>query len=199
MRTRIINLLFSMLLVSGSFAAASVAVHAQTPQPPPPPAKDYFPDKWDEYTSQAGKFRIRFPAKPREGVNKQGELEVQTMEHKGLLNYRISFVDYKTPIDDPEKVKNLLQGIKTAALTALQDKGLRVVADREITVDGAQGVFVHLEMQGKEVIRLQWVVAGSRLFTIVASGRKGTPSEMEGQNDYEKVGMGFLNSFHLIP
>lgn len=185
--------------MSACCLTAAAAVQAQTPQPSPQPAKDYFPDKWDEYSSQAGKFRVRFPGKPREAVNKQGELEVQTMDYKGILNHRISFVDYKTPIDDPAKVKNLLQGIKTAALTALQDKGLRVVAEREVLVDGSHGVFVHLELRSKEVIRLEWVVAGSRLYTIVASGRKGNPNEMEGQNDFEKIAMGFLNSFHLIP
>jgi hypothetical protein len=196
MRNIIFCWLLSLLLVSTSQGTTLTVVLAQDP---PPPAKDYFPDKWDEYTSQAGKFRIRFPKQPREAVRTQGQFEVHTLEYKGLLEYRVSYVDYKTLIEDPLKVKGLLEGIKTAALDSLRDKGMRVVTEREVTVDGHPGIFVHVEVQGREIVRLQWVVAGSRLYSIGTSSRKGSPHELEGKDDYEKVASGFINSFHVIP
>jgi hypothetical protein len=197
MKTRIFNLLLPVLLVSAVYVIAPAVARAQAP--PPPPAKDYFPDKWDEYSSITGKFRIRFPKQPQESVNMQGELEVSSLEYKGLINYRASSVDYKTPIDDPQKVKSLLQGLKTSALNSLKDKGLTVVAEREVIVDGHSGVFIHIELQGKEVLRVQWVAAGSHLYTIIASSRKGRPEELEGKDDFQKVAMGFINSFHVLP
>jgi hypothetical protein len=180
-------------------AAPSASAQGPPPPPPPPPAKDYFPDKWDEYASAAGKFRIRFPKEPRESVNMQGQLEVHSLEHKGLLHYRVSYVDYKTQIDDPQKIANLLQGLKNAALNSLQGKNIRVVAEREVTVDGYKGIFIHIEIEGREVVRLQWVIAGSRLYSISTSSRMGSPNEMEGKDDFEKVATGFISSFHVTP
>jgi hypothetical protein len=199
MKTRVFKLLFPVLLVSSFYVMAPAVTQAQAPPPPPPPAKDYFPDKWDEYSSKTGKFRIRFPKQPQEAVNMQEELEVSSLEYKGLINYRVSSVDYKTPIDDPQKVKPMLQGLKTSALNSLKDKGLTVVAEREVTVDGHSGIFIHVELQGREVWRVQWVVAGSRLYTIITSSRKGSPEELEGKDDFEKISMGFINSFHVVP
>jgi len=182
------------LFVSSHFVPA----HAQDP-PPPPPAKDYFPRTWDEYSFPAGKFRVRFPQKPVESSSTQGGLTVNWVEYKGLLTYRVSHVDFATPIDDPQKVKEMLQGVKTAALNAIRDKGPRIISEREIDVDGHSGVFVHLEVGGKEVIRLQWVAAGSRLYTVSATSRKGSPKELEGENDFERVALGFISSFHVLP
>jgi len=93
-------------------------------------------------------------------------------------------------------VSNLRSG---EALNAIRDKGPRIISEREIDVDGHSGVFVHLEVGGKEVIRLQWVAAGSRLYTVSATSRKGSPKELEGENDFERVALGFISSFHVLP
>ena len=189
-----------LLLLAATYCLLTFnSVHAQDPPPPPPPAKDYFPNTWDEYSFPAGQFRIRFPKKPDETVAAQGNLEVHSIQYRGLISYRVSYVDYKVPIDDPQKVKEMLQGLKTAALSSIRDKGLQVIAEREVVIDGHAGIFVHMEVQAKEVIRVQWVAASSRLYTISAESRKGSPRELEGKDDFEKVAIGFISSFHLIP
>jgi len=196
-RSPVTLLLF--LLAAAYCSAPFTSVRAQDPLPPPPPAKDYFPNTWDEYSFPAGQFKIRFPKKPVESVASQGTLEVHSVEYRGLLKYRVSYADYKVPIDDPQKVKEMLQGLKTAALNSIQEKGVKVIADREVVVDGHSGTFVHIEVQAKEVIRVQWVAAGSRLYTISAESRKGSAQELEGKDDFEKVAIGFISSFHVIP
>ena len=183
----------AMLLASANF----IYVHAQDPPPPPPPpAKDYFPDTWDEY-SYPGQFRIRFPQKPTESTAKQEDFQVHSLEHKGLIIYRVSYVDYRGSIDDPKKVKEMLQGMKAAALNSVRDKA-RLITERDIVVDGYSGVFLHVEVEGKEVIRIQWVYAAPRLYTISATSRKGSPQELEGKDDFEKIAMGFISSFHVL-
>jgi hypothetical protein len=62
-----------------------------------------------------------------------------------------------------------------------------------LVVGGHSGIFIHIEVQAKEVIRMQWVVAGTRLYTISAENRKGHPNELEGKNDFETVAMGFID------
>ena len=197
MRKRTHSLPLSVLLISAYLVAASYAAPAQLP-PPPPPAKDYFPGTWDEYTSRAGKFRIRFPKQPRESVGTQEGLAVYTLEHEGLLSYRASSVDFGAPLDDLQKVAGLFQELKRGALNTLTGVNMRVVADREVTVDGHRGIFLHIEVEGGEVVRIQWVVAGPRLYTITTSSRKGRPNELEGKDDFEKVASGFIGSFHVI-
>ena len=197
MKTRIFHYLLPALLLSAFHVTACTVVQAQ--EPPPPPAKDYFPNTWDEFSSASGKFRIRFPKEPRETTSTQGDMQVHYMEYKGLIHYRVSYVDYGVAIDEPQKVKAIIGGLKEAALKPLLNKDPRVVAEREVSVDGHPGIFLHVEFQGKEVVRMQWVIAGSRLYAISASSRKGSPNEMEGKDDFEKVAMGFINSFHLVP
>src|SRR5689334_20375376 len=190
-----VKIKFLMMMVVLFASAHFIAVHAQ--DEPPPPAKDYFPKTWKEYSFPAGKFRIRFPDKPVESQTSDGQLEVHSLEYKGLITYRVSYVDYQVRIDDPQKVKETLQGMKTAALLAIRDQGVRVITEREITVDGYSGIFVHIEVAGKQVIRMQWVAAGSRLYILSATSRKGDPVELEGKDDFEKVATGFIDSFHV--
>ena len=188
-------LVLLLLLASASF----VGVQAQGPPPPPPPAKDYLPNTWEEYSFPAGKLRIRFPAKPTESTSTQERFAIHSIQYKGLITYEASYVDYQVPIDDPEKVKDLLQSLKTAALNSIQSKGVQIISEREISVDGHSGIFLHLEVGAKEVIRVEWIIAGSRLYTVSASSGKGSPQELEGKNDYEKVALGFIDSFHIMP
>jgi hypothetical protein len=194
----ITSLLLLVLLATTYSASAFASVYIQD-LPPPPPAKDYFPNTWDEYSFPAGQFRIRLPKKPEETVVTQENFEVHVVQHKGLITYRVSYVDYKVPIDDPQKVKEMLQGLETVALNAIREKGVQVIAEREVNIDGHAGIFVHLEVAAREVIRMQWVAAGSRLYAISAESRKGSPRELEGADDFEKVAMGFISSFHVIP
>jgi hypothetical protein len=182
-----------VMLVSATFIAA------QTQGPPPAPAKDYFPNKWEEYSFPAGKFRIRLPQKPVESTSTNGKLQLNSIKYKGLLAYEVTYIDYGVPIDDPLKVKEMLQAMKTAALNSIREKGVQIIADREVVVDGHPGVFIHVEVGAKEVIRLQWVAAGSRLYSISTTSGKGSPQELEGKDDYEKIVVGFIGSFHVIP
>lgn len=182
-----------VLLVPATFIIASAQ------GPPPPPAKDYFPDTWDEYSFPDGKFRIRFPQKPVESITIDGKLKVNSIHYKGLLDYQVTYIDYNVPLDNPQKVKEMLQAMKNAALNNIRERGVQIIADREVVVDGHSGVFIHVEVGGKEVIRLQWIAAGSRLYSISTTSRKGIPQELEGKDDYEKIVVGFIGSFHVMP
>ncbi len=186
-------IVLSILLLA---SARPINVHAQDP---PPPAKDYSPNTWEGYSFPAGKFRIRFPEKPTESTSTEEHFEIHAVEYNGLIAYRVSYVDYKVPIDDPQTIKDKLQGVKTAALNAVRDRGVRIIADREVNVDGHPGVFIHVELGGKEVVHMQWVAAGSRLYTVSTTSRKGDPRELEGKDDFEKVTIGFIGSFHVMP
>lgn len=194
MKTRISNLLGSVLLVTAFYLTASAVARAQAP-PPPPPAKDYFPDRWDEYTSEQGGFKIRFPGKPKEEFSPAG---VHFLSYKGLLDYRVSYADEPELSDTPESAKQYLQEMKSASRELGKYSNERIVMEKDVMVDGHPGYFTYVESTNGWV-RIQQVVVGRRVYTIVVEGRKGRPEELEGKDNFEKVAMGFINSFKPIP
>jgi hypothetical protein len=197
MKRKIRKLLFLAFLLFALVLNAA-KLQAQGPPPPPPPAKDYFPNTWDEYPT-IGPFRIRFPKEPQERTAPQGNLEIHYLEYKGLLRYSLSYVDYQTSLEDPQKLKDILQGLKGITLKSVQNMDHRLVTEREVNLDNHHGLFVQIEVQAKEVIRLEWLVVGSRLYTISTLSRKATEQEFKGKDDYEEIALAFINSFRLVP
>jgi hypothetical protein len=197
MRHRLAKLLFGAFLTCAFILNAASLLQAQGPPPPPPPAKDYFPHTWEEYP-KTGPFRIRFPKEPQERTDAQGNFEIHYLECKGLLRYSLSYVDYQTPLEDPQKLKDILNGLKGLMLKSVQNVDHRLVTEREVNLDNHNGLFVQIEVQAKEVIRIEWFVVGSRLYTISTLSRKATEQEFKGKDDYEEIALAFINSFRLV-
>jgi hypothetical protein len=188
MRTQSLNLLLSILFIAPFCMPAPAVTKAQGP---PPPARDYPPDKWDEYTSEQGRFRIRFPGKPTEEFSPVG---VHFLSYSGLLDYRVSYVDESELTDDDSSAKRYLQETKSATLELTKISGERIVSERDVTVDGHPGYFAHVE-SATGWIRSEEIVVGKRVYTIIVEGRK---DGLAGKNDFERVALGFINSFKLI-
>jgi hypothetical protein len=195
MKTKTLDLMLLMLLSSAFYLIAAAVAQAQDPVLPPPPARDYFPAKWDEYTSEQGRFRIRFPGKPKEEFSPVG---VNFVSYSSLLEYRVSYVDESELTDDPDSAKHYLQETKSVSLEITKISGERIIKEKAVTVDGHPGYFLHVE-SAKGWVRSQEIVVGKRVYTIIVEGRKGRANELEGKDDFEKLAMGFINSFKLIP
>ena len=193
MRTMTRHSFLSMLLIS-AYCLMTPAV-AQAQGLPPPPAKDYFPEKWEEYTSEQGRFRIRFPGKPKEEYSPVG---VNFFTYNGLLEYRVSYVDEPELSDTLDSAKQYLRESRSASQEIVKYSNERIIEEKEVTFDGYPGLFTYVE-SGKAWIRTQEIVVGKRVFTIIVEGRKGQANELEGKDNFEKVAMGFINSFKPIP
>jgi hypothetical protein len=180
--------------MSAFYVMAPAVAQAQEPLPPPPPAKDYFPEKWDEYTSEQGRFRIRFPGKPKEEFSPVG---VHFLSYSGLLEFRVSYGDEPEVTDGPDSGKQYLQELKSASLLLVNLSNERIIKEKDETIDGHPGYFQHVET-AKGWVRMLQIVVGKTVYTIVVEGRKGRANELEGKDDFEKVAMGFINSFKLI-
>jgi hypothetical protein len=182
-----IKLFLSMLLM---FAAALVAP-AQEPQSPP---RDFSPDKWDEYTSEQGRFKIRFPGTPKE---EPGKLGAHFVSYSGFLDYRVSYVDEPELSDNLESAKRYLREMKavTNAIATLGNE--RIVKEEEVTIDGYPGNFTYVQST-KGWIRDLQIVVGKRVYTIIVEGRLAQANELEGKDNFEKPAMAFINSFKLV-
>src|SRR5687767_11162894 len=158
MRIQNPSLWLSILLLSTCYTTVPVVTKAQAQ---PPPARDCFPDKWDEYTSEQGRFRIRFPGKPKEEFSPVG---VHFLSYSGLLEYRVSYVDEPELTDDPDSVKRYLKESKAAALQITNISGERIIRERDVIVEGHPGYFVHTE-SATGWVRSQEIVVGRRVYT----------------------------------
>jgi hypothetical protein len=194
MRIINLNLLLSMLLISACYVMAPAVAHAQEPLPPAPPAKDYFPDKWEEYTSEQGRFRIRFPGKPKKEFS---PVDLHFLTYSGLLEYRVSYVDEPELTGDPDNAKRYSEESKSASLLITKISGERIIKEKAVTVNGHPGYFLHVE-SAKAWVRTLEIVVGQRVYTIIVEGRKERTNKLGGKVDFEKVAMGFINSFKLI-
>ena len=194
MRIRALKLFLSMVLMFGPPLTAPVMVPAQEPPSPPSPAKDYFPDKWGEYTSEQGRFRIRFPDKPKEEVSAVG---VHFLSYSGFLEYRVSYSDEPELSDNLDSAKRYLREMKAASNAIVSMGNERIVKEEEVTIEGYPGYFTYVE-GAKGWVRDLQIVVGKRVYTIVVEGRVARANELEGKDNFEKLAMGFINSFKLI-
>lgn len=193
MRIRTLKLFLSIVVFAPSLMTPAVAPAQEQPSPKSI-AKDYFPDKWDEYASEQGRFRIRFPGKPKEEFSPVG---VHFLSYSGFLEYRVSYTDEPELSDNLESAKQYLREMRAASNAIAQAGNERIVKEEEVTINGYRGYFTYVE-SAKGWVRDLQIVVGKRVYTIVVEGRLARANELEGKDNFEKLAMGFINSFKLI-
>ena len=192
MKLSLTFLIYLLLLTSGS---ACIAQKNQSVDPPPPSA-EYSSQTWVEYVSDAGKFKIKFPQKPRESSEVQngigGQSTVYVAEHKGLLLYVTTYGDSASHIPD---ARAFLRDISKGWLEANSARKLQVVKDEVISVHSYPGHFLQVETQ-QDVVRIRWIVVKDRVYYQFVAAPKHQ-NALDSKNGYERLAMGFLDSFEF--
>lgn len=197
------KLLIVMLVLAGTVDISNGQQSGGPPPPPPPPARDYSPRIWQLFRFDDGKFVARFPETPRESVTPAppggGEPAQHNVEYKGLLTYRISYVEYQVTIESMGKLDDLLQGIKSSMLKAelATYPDSKLVVERGVQVGNYRGLYVQIDRRDVATLRLEIVPVGTRLYMLSVAGHRGRPNEMEGQDNFEKIAAGFFGSFEV--
>ena len=206
---RIRSIATALLLVWADVGICAVS-RSQAPPPPPPPALDYSPAKWPRFTFESGRFTACFPGKPSESVESSGSAivpDTHVVEYKGLLSYGVRYSDIGRQIDEKSKVRDLLQGIKSAMIQAIKsamikadkEPDIKLVEQRTVEVQGYEGLYFQLDEGDRRTMRVELVPVGSRLYMISVEGHRGFPREMEGQDNFAKIAAGFIGSFQITP
>jgi hypothetical protein len=159
---------------------------------PPPPSDEYFPSKWIQYSSEPGRFKIKFPKTPRESSETQEQTKVYIFEHKGLLLYVATYADSLERIPD---AGSYLDGVTQAWLDMNSGRNLHVVSNKPVTFAGYPARFLHVETP-RDVVRVRWIVVKERIYYQFVAAPKHQ-NAMESANGYEKMAMAFLDSFEL--
>lgn len=201
MKLRIVNLLL-ILLMLGFYLIAPAVSQAQGPPAPPPPVNDYFPDRWKDFLSTEGKFKIRFPGIPKESsterVSNGVKLSIHSINYKSFIMYGVMYTDYPQNIDNPSTVKMFFDTVRDSGLKGIAYTNPKLVKESDGSINGYPSRFLRIDMGGEAVLRIKYVAIQNRLFIIGVTTPKGDKIGLGAENDYEKIAMSFLDSFQLI-
>jgi hypothetical protein len=190
-----------IVVVMASVTLVGALQLRQGPTPPPPMAADYFPDTWARYGFDEGRFSARFPGKPVESIESPpsgvSAPSKHIVEYKGLLTYRVTYVDYPVVLEQKVKIEDLLQGTKNAMLRTETDPESKIVAERYVEVGGFKALYFQLDRGQNATLRIEVIPVGKRLYLFSAAGRRGNAREVEGADNFEKVARGFLDSIQV--
>ena len=173
---------------------------AQDPPPPPPPALDYAPERWKEFSYPESGFKIRLPGEPRHTQNEVVRNGVKVAV-TNVLYGSASFISYSVNVSafplnlEETGSRDMFVGIREAAL---KRSGSQLVSEKEFTLDGHSGQFLHVEVEQRVVLRTKTVLVGGRLYQAVVTTQIHGPERFRAENGYEKIAMSFLDSFSLL-
>ena len=149
------------------------------------------------FTSDAGRFRATFPGSPKEQVVKVpappvGEIETHILVvEKGGLIYAVAYNDLPKVVVDADPKATLEGGVQGAVKKI---EGGKLIAERDITVDGNPGKEFEASMAGPKgvagVYRSRIVMAKPRLYQVIHAGPKDAVMS--------DAGAAFLKSFQVV-
>jgi hypothetical protein len=202
------KLFICAVLLSFLFGLAGGPVLAQGPPPPPPPpapAKDYAPHLWEEFSLPEIGCKIKFPGEPQK-TTRQRETGTtrQTTYHLSFgramfITYDLVCVELAEAPPSASSLKTFLDGYREGVFSVLlPNANYRITRETEVAVEGYSGKLVQIEIEQKKFLRMKTLIVGSKLYSLMVLTGVYAPNVMGSENNYEKIAMGFLDSFQLI-
>gem|GEM_PF-5465257 len=166
---------------------------------PPAMSPDYFPERWEEFTYQDDLFKIHFPKTPQVASipGKKGET-TRIYKHRSFVAFEIRVTTFPATLEGKIPVEALFEEMKKLGLEGIKNYNPKIIAETDITQDGKAGRFIHAETSDGAVLRMKFFLSGARIFYLFAETEKGAKHGINWENDFEKVAMGFLDSFKLL-
>lgn len=140
------------------------------------------PPKLESYASEAGRFSIRFPGKPKVesttlataagGVSTVTERAEQNRD----LTFAVTYADYPDTFQDLDP-KAILKGVRDA----MKGKDGKLISEE--FPSGSEAVF-RIEA-GRNAIRVRAILVGRRLYQVMATGTK---AEVDSKTADEVLG-----------
>ncbi len=186
-----------MLLV---LIGSSIDGIAQRKKSAPQPADDYFPERWKEFSSEDGTFRILFPGTPKESNADEnfspGRYPIYYAIYKSFLSYMALYAEYDGDIENPASANAIFDRArnKIISVSAELKESPRIIKDEDISFEGHPGRFLQVALSNNKVTWNKFIIVKNRFYFLQVEMLKGAS---RAGNDYEKIAMRFLNSFRL--
>jgi hypothetical protein len=150
--------------------------------------------KLEEHTSDAGKFRVKFPGKPKVDSKELGSgpggvqaipVTTERVEGSNGVVYAVTFADYPDTFLGV-KAATVLDGVRDG----MRGKDGTVKEYKEVTLNGTiPGREIRIEA-GKRVVRARVFLTGTRLYQVMVTGDK-QPADGKSADE-------FLKSFEIV-
>ncbi len=193
---------FPTLLLLSALGFPALGLAQTSPPPPPPPSKEYFPKAWKPFQDKEGRFSIKFPEPPTESVQNRetsrGKIETHSLGFKGgIVILTLLYTDFPVLPTEQKEQTALLERFRDNLLKTFQSSNPKIIRQSEISLAGNPGSYCHFELDNRQVTRIRVYLVGKRVYQLIVQTRKGSPNEMEGADDFEKIATGFFESFQL--
>jgi hypothetical protein len=142
------------------------------------------------YVSEAGRFSVKFPAKPQEKVEKinsaDGVLDLYTfMVESGGNEYLVLYTDYNDPVTADE-IHKIIAAVSEGGT---KGTGGKVVSKKDITLKGNHGSSEVIETTDTVHLHNYYLV-GQRLYQVIFTMPKGSQKPQDADV--------FLESFDIV-
>ncbi|HEY8561317.1 MAG TPA: hypothetical protein VIL74_13150 [Pyrinomonadaceae bacterium] len=188
-------------LVFLTFHAGSALAQKQPPVQKQPPAMsaDYFPERWKEFSYPQDGFKIRFPKEPTITTVAGQKGETTTIyKHASFVPLEIRVTTFPVNLEERISAKTILEEMKKIGFEGTKELAPKIIKETDIAANGKTGKFIHTEASTGEVLRMKFFVSGARVYYMFAGSKKGDKHGVNWENDFEKVAMGFLDSFKVL-
>lgn len=155
------------------------------------------PGSWREFSSQEGRFVVKFPGTPKEDTQSVGEFRLKIHRLTTFAEYSVMYADYPdwANDNDPRVAGSILDNGLKGAVAEVKSKLLEV---EEVSLEGHPGRRYKEKMLDGSILRGKTFLVGHRLYQIAVT----TPAEENATSDerkfYQVVSDKFLESFHLL-
>jgi len=189
------------ILILLTLLAGIVPVIAQDKNPGPKNAETVIVDGPGgmEYISAPGRFKIRFPAVPKEfegtADTQLGRIPLHFVVLAAGVTHAVNYTDYPMNIEQPGRAKGVLDDARDGGLARVADEEPRLISETDVSVEGHPGRFLRVELKGDAVLRHKIVLVGNRVYVLSV----GTPKRPDAQPEYDKLAAVFFDSFKLTP
>jgi len=136
----------------------------------------------EKYESKEGRYSVKFPDKPSTVTKKANDADVVTaLTKKGDAAYLVTYSDLPAATVKNAKAKDLLVKGETALVARQKAK---LLDSKDVEVGKHPGRLVLAEQENGH-LRVLIVLAGNRVYQVVATGPKGVVSGPEGDAFFE--------------
>lgn len=170
----------------------------QAPPPPPAPARDYFPEKWQEYSYAEFGFAIRAPAElkttielPESNAEKVRKI-VFSSGRPTFIQYRITIWGLASSATDVEKV---FDGVISSRFATVEKKNW--IKNESTTRFDLPVRTFEVENAGRRS-RGFVIVRGALIYTVEIITGSNDVGAMKSSNAYKEITDAFLDSFKFV-
>ena len=180
---------------------ASVTVRAQ--ENPPPPADDFVPERWKEFISTDGGFKVLMPGVPTAVSQPVDDKPGSAVAHfhtlsTGTAEYVVGYTIFGRDLENLQSSKVTLDGIRDRML--VRESG-KLLSEEDVSTAGHPGRATVIEVSDG-IFRDRYFLVGNRLYTVTIFTPKvkaQTEAFTEGiRKSQEWVANRFLDSFRLL-